>query len=136
MRISDWSSDVCSSDLLGDIRDPAAFAARRGDIGKALFGEAMARLQQAETILGLVADVRVKLDSTLVGWTRGNLDDMQAQLAALVPPRFLRDVTASVLTEYTGSPTGLATPPTSPSTPPSRPTSRMLHTRQSLAQLT
>src|SRR3546814_10499263 len=117
MRISDWSSDVCSSDLLredlvdgafaalaadglGDIRDPAAFAARRDDIGKALFGEAMARLQQAETILGLVADVRVKLDSTLVGWARGNLDDMQAQLAALVPPGFLRAVPASVLAEY------------------------------------
>src|SRR3546814_1319228 len=61
---------------------------------------AMARLQQAETILGLVADVRVKLDSTLVGWARGNLDDMQAQLAALVSPGFLRDVPASVLAEY------------------------------------
>src|SRR3546814_20285995 len=85
MRSSDWSSDVCSSDL---------------DIGKARFGEAMARLQQAETILGLVADVRVKLDSTLVGWARGNLDDMQAQLAALVPPGFLRDVPASALAGY------------------------------------
>src|SRR3546814_19369273 len=60
----------------------------------------MARLQQAETILGLVADVRVKLDSTLVGWARGNLDDIQAQLAARVPPGFLRDVPESVLAEY------------------------------------
>src|SRR3546814_19074142 len=94
MRSSDWSSDVCSSDL---------------DIGKALFGEAMARLQQAETILGLVADVRVKLDSTLVCWARGNLDDMQAQLAALVPPGFLRDVPASVLAASPRYPHALAT---------------------------
>ena len=85
---------------LGDIRDAAAFAARSDAIGKALFGEAMARLQQAETILGLVAEVRAKLDSKLVGWARGNLDDMQAQLAALVPPGFLRDVPAQALAEY------------------------------------
>src|SRR3546814_5504185 len=30
MRISDWSSDVCSSDLEGDLRHDAAFA-ERGD---------------------------------------------------------------------------------------------------------
>src|SRR3546814_16678116 len=29
MRISDWSSDVCSSDLLGDAADIAALADRR-----------------------------------------------------------------------------------------------------------
>src|SRR5690606_28559113 len=89
-----------ATDGLDDIRGPAAFAARRDAIGKALFGEAMARLRQAETILGLVAEVRAKLDSRLIGWARGNLDDMQAQLAALVPPGFLRDVPAPALAEY------------------------------------
>ncbi len=85
---------------LGDIRDPQAFAARRDAIGKGLFPGAMERLRQAETILALVAEARAKLDSTLVGWARGNLDDMQAQLAALVPPGFLRDVPATALAEY------------------------------------
>jgi ATP-dependent helicase HrpA len=47
-----------------------------------------------------VADARAKLDSKLLGWARGNLDDMQAQLAALVPPGFLRDVPAPALAEY------------------------------------
>ncbi len=84
----------------GSIRDPQAFAARRDAIGKALFPEAVARLRQAETILSLVADARARLDSKLVGWARGNLDDMQAQLAALVPPGFLRDVPAPALAEY------------------------------------
>src|SRR3546814_4149885 len=33
MRISDWSSDVCSSDLLGTIDDFDAFVARAGELG-------------------------------------------------------------------------------------------------------
>jgi ATP-dependent helicase HrpA len=60
----------------------------------------MGRLQQAEAILALVADVRARLDSKLVGWARGNLDDMQAQLASLLPPGFLRDVPATALAGY------------------------------------
>ena len=76
---------------LGGIRDAAAFAVLRDDIGRALFPEAMARLLQAEAILALVADVRAGLDAKLVGWAIGNLDDMRAQLAALVPAEALRE---------------------------------------------
>jgi ATP-dependent helicase HrpA len=89
-----------ASDGLEDIRDAAAFAARRDAIAKALFPEAMRRLQQAEAILLQVSEVRAKLDSRLIGWARGNLDDMQAQLDALVRPGFLRDVPANALAEY------------------------------------
>ncbi len=87
-------------DGLGDIRDADAFAQRRDDMARTLFPQAMARLAQAETILGLVADVRAKLDSRLIGWASGNLDDMRAQLALLTPPGFLRDVPATALSEY------------------------------------
>ena len=69
-------------------------------IGKALFGEAMRRLQQADSILSLVAEVRAKLESKLMGWARANLDDMRAQLDALARPGFLRDVPADALAEY------------------------------------
>jgi ATP-dependent helicase HrpA len=96
----DGAFAALAADGLDGIRDPQAFAARRDAIGKALFPEAMERLRQAEAILALVADARAKLDSKLVGWARGNLDDMQAQLAALVPPGFLRDVPAPALAEY------------------------------------
>ncbi len=82
------------------IRDPQAFADRRDAAGRALFAEAMARLQQAEAILGLVAEVRARLESRLVGWARANLDDMQAQLAGLAHPGFLRDVPAGALAAY------------------------------------
>ncbi|MEO6137645.1 MAG: ATP-dependent RNA helicase HrpA [Luteimonas sp.] len=87
-------------DGLGDIRDADAFAQRRDDMSRTLFPQAMARLAQAETILGLVADVRAKLDSRLIGWASGNLDDMRAQLTSLTPPGFLRDVPATALSEY------------------------------------
>ena len=96
----DGAFEALTADELLAVRDAEAFARCRDAIGKALFGEAMQRLRQAEAILGLVAEARAKLESTLMGWARGNLDDMRAQLAALVPPGFLREVPATVLAEY------------------------------------
>ena len=95
----DGAFGALAADGLGDIRDATAFAQRRDAIARDMFGEAMRRLQQAETILSLVAEVRGRLDSKLIGWARGNLDDMQAQLAALVAPGFLRDVPATALAD-------------------------------------
>ncbi|UHQ19819.1 ATP-dependent RNA helicase HrpA [Lysobacter sp. KIS68-7] len=89
-----------AADGLESIRDHDAFEHRREAIAKGLFPEAMARLQQAQAILGLVADVRAGLDSKLMGWASGNLDDMRTQLSALVPPGFLRDVPAPALADY------------------------------------
>ncbi|WP_240099886.1 ATP-dependent RNA helicase HrpA [Thermomonas flagellata] len=89
-----------SADGLLEIRDAEAFARRRDALARALFGEAMQRLRQAETILGLVAEVRAKLEATLVGWARANLDDMREQLEALAAPGFLRDTPAAALAEY------------------------------------
>ncbi|MDQ3617147.1 MAG: ATP-dependent RNA helicase HrpA [Pseudomonadota bacterium] len=87
-------------DAMADIRDADAFAARRDEIGKQVFGEAMERLRQAESILAAVAEARVKLESPLIGWASGNFDDMRAHLASLTPPGFLRDVSASALRDY------------------------------------
>ncbi|GAA4998722.1 ATP-dependent RNA helicase HrpA [Pseudoluteimonas lycopersici] len=83
-----------------EVRDVDAFAQRRDAISKHLFAEAMRRLQQAETILGLVAEIRAKLEAKLVGWASGNLDDMRSQLEALAHPGFLRDVPVEALAEY------------------------------------
>ncbi|NOT88984.1 MAG: ATP-dependent RNA helicase HrpA [Lysobacter sp.] len=85
---------------LDAIRDGAAFEQRRDAIAKQLFAEAMTRLQQAETILGRVAEVRAALESKLMGWAKANLDDLHAQLAALASPGFLRDTPADALGEY------------------------------------
>ncbi len=96
----DGAFDALTTDGLADVRDGKAFAERRDDTGRQLFGEAMQRLGRAEVILGLVADVRARLDSPLIGWASGNLDDMRMQLAELTPPGFLRDVPAEVLDDY------------------------------------
>ena len=96
----DGAFAALAAESLLAIRDADAFAQRRDAVGKDVFGEAMRRLQQAEAILGLVAEVRAKLESKLIGWARANLDDLQAQLDGLVPPGFLRDVPADVLVDY------------------------------------
>jgi ATP-dependent helicase HrpA len=96
----DGAFDALTLDGLDAIRDPDAFAARRDAVGAQLFAEATRRLRQAEVVLSLVAEVRDRLDSKLIGWASGNLDDMRAQLAALTPPGFLRMVAAAALAEY------------------------------------
>lgn len=93
-------ASLAADDAVGDIRDPATFAARRDTIGKQVFGDAMERLKQAEAILSAVAEARAKLESPLMGWASGNLDDMRAHLATLTPPGFLRNVPADALREY------------------------------------
>jgi ATP-dependent helicase HrpA len=96
----DGAFETLAAIELGEIRDSHSFEARRDEIGKRVFGEAMQRLQLAETILDQVAEVRARLDSPLVGWASGNLDDMRAHLAALAPPGFLRDTPQDMLQDY------------------------------------
>ncbi len=88
------------SDPFNAVRDAAAFQRRVDDASRRLFAQAMSRLQLAESILGLVADIKPRLESPLLGWASGNLDDLKAQLAGLVPPGFLRDTPAESLLEY------------------------------------
>ena len=96
----DGAFAALTADGLGEVRDPAAFAQLAERISRQLFPEAMSRLQQAEGILAAVADVRAALESRLMGWARGNLDDMRDQLDALARPGFLREVPAQALAEY------------------------------------
>ncbi|GHA88912.1 ATP-dependent RNA helicase HrpA [Cognatilysobacter bugurensis] len=100
LDLVDGAFDALASEGLVEIRDPDAFAQRQATIAKGLFPEAMERYRQAEAILAAVADVRAKLESPLMGWASGNLDDMRTQLAALTPPGFLRDTPAGALREY------------------------------------
>jgi ATP-dependent helicase HrpA len=85
---------------LGSIRRADTFELRAGDVARRLFGEAMQRLQLAEEILARVAELRPKLEPPLMGWARGNLDDVRAQLDALVHPGFLRRTPAEALAQF------------------------------------
>ncbi|HEX5756133.1 MAG TPA: ATP-dependent RNA helicase HrpA, partial [Arenimonas sp.] len=84
---------------LSRVRDRAAFDALLADLGRRLFAEAMQRLQLAEAILAAVAALKPQLESKLMGWASGNLDDLKARLASLVPPGFLRNTPAEALAE-------------------------------------
>ncbi len=88
------------ADGLGGIRDREAFERRHESAARQLFGEAMERLKLAESILTAVAELKPKLESTLMGWAGGNLDDLRRQLAALVHAGFLRDTPADALAQF------------------------------------
>ncbi|PJK09067.1 ATP-dependent RNA helicase HrpA [Lysobacteraceae bacterium NML95-0200] len=92
--------NALSAEGLAEIRDAESFAQHAQRLGKSVFAEAMRRLQQAETILELIAQVRAALESKLMGWASGNLDDMQAHLNTLTFPGFLREQGAEILAEY------------------------------------
>ena len=97
--IVDAAMNAVLADGLEAIRDRAAFERRRDEAGNRLFGEAMERLKLAEAILSAVADLKPQLEAPLMGWARGNLDDLRAQLAALVHPGFLRETPADALAQ-------------------------------------
>lgn len=89
-----------SADGLDTIRSREAFDQRAQAIGRELFAEATRRLRQAEAILQAIGALRAQLESPLMGWASGNLDDMRAHLASLAPPGFLRDVPEPALANY------------------------------------
>ena len=97
--IVDAAMNAVLADGLEAIRDRAAFERRRDEAGKRLFGEAMERLKLAEAILSADAELKPQLEAPLMGWARGNLDDLRAQLAALVHPGFLRETPADALAQ-------------------------------------
>ncbi len=97
--IVDAAMNAVLADGLDVVRDRTAFEHRRDDAGKRLFGEAMERLKLAEAILSAVAELKPQLEAPLMGWARGNLDDLLAQLAGLVHPGFLRDTPADALAQ-------------------------------------
>jgi ATP-dependent helicase HrpA len=90
---------LLDADDFARVRDRGGFDAHVVDVGKRLFGEAMQRLQLAEAILAAVADLRPRLNPPLMGWARANLDDLRAQLDALIHPGFLRQTPAAALAE-------------------------------------
>jgi ATP-dependent helicase HrpA len=96
----DAALNALLADGLGDIRDRVAFEQRREDASRRLFPEAMERLKLAEAILSAVAELKPQLESPLMGWASGNLDDLRQQLASLVRAGFLRDTPADALAQF------------------------------------
>jgi ATP-dependent helicase HrpA len=98
--IVDAALNALLAEGLAEIRDKAAFDALIAKITRQLFEQAMQRLQLAETILAAYAEIKPKLESKLLGWARGNLDDITEHLHSLVHAGFLRDTPAAFLAEF------------------------------------
>ncbi len=98
--VVDAAFEELAAEGLAEIRDAATYASRLEATGRALFERAMQGLQLAEAILAAYAAVKPKLEGPLMGWARGNLDDVQAHLRQLVHPGFLRRTPPDLLREY------------------------------------
>ena len=85
---------------LDEVRDRAAFEARLARVSRDLFPRAMQGLQLAEAILAAYATVKPKIEGSLMGWARANLDDVSAHLRQLVHAGFLRQTPAALLAEF------------------------------------
>ena len=98
--IVDAALNALLAEGLEEIRDRASFDARIAQTGRELFEQAMQRLQLAESILGAYAAIKPRLESKLLGWARGNLDDINEHLRSLVHAGFLRETPAAFLAEF------------------------------------
>ncbi|MEL1265546.1 ATP-dependent RNA helicase HrpA [Pseudoxanthomonas putridarboris] len=125
----DAAMNAVLAEGLEDIRDRATFERRRDEAGRRLFGEAMERLKLADAILSTVAELKPQLEAPLMGWARGNLDDLNAQLRALIHPGFLRQTPADALSQLPRYLKGMALRAERAKRDPARDQARMLEIR-------
>ena len=98
--IVDAALNVLLDEGLADVRDKPAFDERVANVSRQLFEQAMQRLKLAESVLAAYAQVKPKLESPLMGWAQGNLDDISRHLRQLVHAGFLRETPAAFLAEF------------------------------------
>ncbi|QWT20605.1 ATP-dependent RNA helicase HrpA [Bacillus sp. NP157] len=88
-------------DLLADaslnVRTLADFEHLKGEMGRALFGAAMARQKLAEPIIEAQAELKPWMEPPLMGFAKASYDDLREQLAGLMQPGFLRELPLSRL---------------------------------------
>jgi ATP-dependent helicase HrpA len=84
------------SDLIAerrlDARTQAEFEHLHTQLGRALFGAAMARQKVAEPIIEAQAELKPWMDPPLMGFAKASYDDLREQLAGLLQPGFLREL--------------------------------------------
>ncbi len=77
-----------------DARTQGEFETLRTDLGRELFGAAMARQKLAEPIIEAQAELKPWMDPPLMGFAKASYDDLREQLAGLMQPGFLRELPA------------------------------------------
>ncbi|MET0936052.1 MAG: ATP-dependent RNA helicase HrpA [Luteibacter sp.] len=80
-----------------DARTQGEFEALHTQLGRALFGAAMARQKLAEPIIEAQAELKPWMEPPLLGFAKASYDDLREQLAGLLQPGFLRELPLSRL---------------------------------------
>jgi ATP-dependent helicase HrpA len=80
-----------------NIRRRVDFRHAESELARELFTAAIERLKIIEDVLAAYAELTPWLEPPLMGYARANYDDLHEQLASLVYPGFVRDVTSSRL---------------------------------------
>ncbi|APG02773.1 ATP-dependent RNA helicase HrpA [Luteibacter rhizovicinus DSM 16549] len=75
-----------------DARTQGEFEALHVQLGRELFGAAMARQKLAEPIIEAQAELKPWMDPPLMGFAKASYDDLREQLAGLLQPGFLREL--------------------------------------------
>jgi len=83
-----------------DARTQGQFEALRVELGRELFGAAMARQKLAEPIIEAQAELKPWMEPPLMGLAKASYDDLREQLAALLQPGFLRELSRARLGHY------------------------------------
>ena len=83
-----------------DARTQGEFEALRVELGRELFGAAMARQKLAEPIIEAQAELKPWMEPPLMGLAKASYDDLREQLAALLQPGFLRELSRARLAHY------------------------------------
>ncbi len=83
-----------------DVRGQGPFEALRERLASELFNAAVVRLQRAEPILALYAELHDCLLAPTPGFARASYDDLHSQLQALLQPGFLQNVSTLRLGHY------------------------------------
>jgi len=83
-----------------DARTQGEFETLRTDLGRELFGAAMARQKLTEPIIEAQAELKPWMDPPLMGFAKASYDDLREQLAGLMQPGFLRELPMARLAHY------------------------------------
>jgi ATP-dependent helicase HrpA len=83
-----------------DLRTRDDFEHAREEIARTLFATAMERHAIVEEIIAGYAELKPLLEPPLMGFARANYDDLEDQLAELLAPGFVRDLSLSRLRHF------------------------------------
>src|SRR3546814_9103800 len=105
MRISDWSSDVCSSDLWKDLPEEVRFVILHGTSGKPVtlrFVDGRKSYEVKKPFEGVIGNLNRRLLQTESAWMREELSKYQAEAMTMVCAQVMGNHTTCTIAGASG----------------------------------